>query len=241
MDLVLLLSAFFAGALTVLAPCTLPILPLIIGGSSASHQEHRSVTLRRALVMVASLAISVFCFSLLLRASTVLLAIPQQVWSLVAGGLVIALGLHFLMPDFWARLATRFGWSTRSNQRLFHYANKQGWRSTIVTGAALGPVFNSCSPTYALIIALILPRSLGEGVVALAVYVLGMSAVLLAVAYFGSRLTQKLGWTLAENGVFRRVIGVVFVLVGVAVISGLDKDLQAWLLERGAYDGGLSL
>lgn len=241
MDLILLLTALLAGALTVLAPCTLPLLPIIIGGASAEDKESRKATMRRALIIVGSLALSVFVFTLLLRATTALLGIPQSVWSTISGVIVIVLGTHFLFPQVWVSLSTRIGWATRGNKRLFSHANKRGTGQAILTGAALGPVFNSCSPTYALILALILPRSFSEGVVALIAYVIGMSILLLVVAYFGSRFTQKLGWTLNEHGVFRRTIGVLFIIVGLVVLFGFDKEIQTWLLDLGAYDGKIEL
>lgn len=237
--LTLLVTAFFAGILTALAPCTLPIFPIIVGGSLAREQEQRAKTLRRVAVIIGSLAVSVFIFSLLLKATTALLGVPQAVWSAVAGGLVILLGLHFLFPSIWTGVAQKLHIGDKANQTLFKHAHKQSLIEQIATGAALGPVFNSCSPTYALIIALILPRSLAEGTVALLAYVIGMSLVLFVVAYYGSRVTQKIGWTLNEDGVFRKGIGLLFITVGFAIIFGFDRHLQTWLLDIGAYDGTL--
>lgn len=241
MSIFLLLTAFFAGILTVLAPCTLPLLPIIIGGASASEKESRYKTLRRALIIVLSLTVSVFVFTIILRVTTALLGIPQSVWSTISGLIVIFLGLHFIFPGVWAKLSSKFNWANRNNRKLYEHAAKRGTWHSVLTGAALGPVFNSCSPTYALIIALIFPRSFAEGVVLLTAYVVGMGLLLLFVAYFGSRLTQKLGWTLDEKGAFRRVIGLLFLIVGLGVLLGLDKTLQTWLLDIGAYDGSIKL
>ena len=103
-------------------------------------------------------------------------------------------------------------------------------------GASLGPVFNSCSPTYAIIIAAILPASFIEGFIYLAAYAIGLSLMLLLIAYFGQGLVRKLGWATDPSGWFRKAIGTLFLLVGISLILGLDKEVQTYILENGWYD-----
>ncbi len=233
----LIFVSYLAGVLTVLAPCTLPILPLIIGGSVAEKGTQRRKTLQRALLIVGSLALSVFIFTLLLKATTSLLGVPQIVWKLIAGGIVLLLGIHYLFPGIWLKISMIFGFQASTNKQLTSAGHKPGTLGAVLTGAALGPVFSSCSPTYALIIATVLPASFATGIVYLTAYVAGMATLLLVVAYYGSRFVHKLGWALDEKGTFRRVIGVLFVLIGVAVITGFDKFIETSLLEAGFYDG----
>ena len=57
-------------------------------------------------------------------------------------------------------------------------------------GAALGPVFSSCSPTYALIVATVLPQSFLSGLFYISVYVIGLALMLLLVA--GKKGTYKI-------------------------------------------------
>ncbi len=237
----LLLVSFLAGVLTVLAPCVLPLLPIIIGGNAATKNDTSAYLLRRALIITLSLAASVVVFSLLLKATTALLGVPQQVWQLLSGIIVLLIGINFLFPELWLRLSLITGLSNKTNETMFKGSSKRGFGGAILTGAALGPVFTSCSPTYALILAVVLPASFATGLLYLVFYALGMSAMLLLVSYFGARLTKKLGWTLDESGWFRRSLGIVFILVGIGIILGWDKALQAFLLEQGFYDGSSGL
>ena len=62
----------------------------------------------------------------------------------------------------------------------------------ILMGAALGPVFSSCSPTYALILAIVLPAGFLFGFLALVSYTLGLAAILFAIAIFEQKLVKKL-------------------------------------------------
>ena len=72
-----ILGALLAGVLTTLAPCVLPLLPVVVGGSvvGVPGATGPSRDVRRALVITAGLVGSVLAFTLLLRASTVLLGL----------------------------------------------------------------------------------------------------------------------------------------------------------------------
>lgn len=230
-----LLGALAAGILTVAAPCVLPLLPVIVGGSIVRGGDARRARWR-PYVIAGSLAVSVVAFTLALKATTALLGIPPQVWQIISGAIVILLGLDLLFPAIWDRISTRFGLQARTSTALDHSVQRQSFTGDILTGAALGPVFSSCSPTYALIVAAVLPVSFAEGVTYVFAYALGLAGMLLLIALLGRRVVQRLGWMAKPDGWFRRTIGAVFVLVGIAVITGFDKQLQTWILDAGLYD-----
>ncbi len=231
----LLFVSFIAGILTALAPCVLPLLPVIIGGGIASGDA--KARFRRPLIIVLSLAVSIIVFTLLLKASTALLGIPQEVWRWLSGGIVLFLGITYLFPSIWQHIALRLSLPERTNKALYTSSAQKSTWGAIATGAALGPVFTSCSPTYALIIAAVLPASFATGLAYLIAYVLGMVSILFLVVWLGNKIVHRLGWALDEHGIFHKVIGMLFIAVGIAVIFGLDKILQTWLLDTGFYDG----
>jgi len=232
----LLVVSFLAGILTTFAPCILPLLPVIIGGGISSSRTKKQ-NFRRGLLIVGSLGVSVIIFTLLLKATTALLGVPQEVWRILAGGIVLLLGINYLFPRVWQTIILKLGMSQRSNATLYKALATSSTGGAILTGAALGPVFTSCSPTYALIVAAVLPASFFEGLLYLVAYVIGMAIVLLLVIYLGQKIISKLGWALNEHGIFHKVIGIIFVIVGIGVILGFDKSAQTFLLERGVYDG----
>jgi cytochrome c-type biogenesis protein len=78
---------------------------------------------------------------------------------------------------------------------------------------ALGPVFSSCSPTYALILAIVLPAWFVFGFMALVSYTLWLAAILFAIAIFGQKLVKKLKGVSDPNSIFKKVLWVIFVLV----------------------------
>ncbi|WP_374976783.1 cytochrome c biogenesis CcdA family protein [Microbacterium trichothecenolyticum] len=230
-----LLLSFAAGILTVAAPCVLPLLPVIVGGAIARDDTSRRARLR-PYVIAASLASSVVAFTLLLKATTALLGIPPQVWQVVSGVIVILLGVDLLVPSLWDRASAALRLTSRSNEMLTTSIARGGFGGDVLTGAALGPVFSSCSPTYALIVAAVLPVSFSEGVMYVFAYAIGLAGALLLIALLGRNLVRRLGWLADPNGWFRRIVGVLFILVGVAVITGFDKLAQTWILDAGWYD-----
>src|SRR5665213_2903121 len=92
-----------AGVLTVLAPCVLPLLPVIIGGSLSGDTKQKS----RPYIVAAALAGSIIAFTLILKLSTALIGLSPSVLTAASGGLIIALGLVSVFPDLWEQLLGR--------------------------------------------------------------------------------------------------------------------------------------
>ncbi len=227
--MLLLITSFLAGMLTVFAPCVLILLPVIVGSSLATDTDKKADRLKPYIISI-SLGISVLLFTLLLKASTVLINVDPQVWKSVSGGIVIVLGLSLLFPLLWARLSAKIGLENSSNSLLGKVSKKSGIGGYILTGAALGPVFSACSPIYAVILATVLPVNLGLGLVYMTLYAIGLSLALLIIALGGRRLTKRLNWTAQPGGWFRRSLAILLIVVGLAVITGVDKQVQTWIL-----------
>lgn len=220
----LLAAALLAGVLTTLAPCVLPLLPVIVGGSVGGTSRTRPYWI------ALGLGVSVIAFTLLLKATTAALQVPPQVWPWISGGLLIVLGLFTAFPSAWNAIATRLRLSDQAHHRLSQAHGTEGRWGAILTGAALGPVFSSCSPLYGYVVVTVLPATPTWGMALLLSYTVGLTGTLLAVSLAGRSLISRLGWA-AGDGWFRRVLGLVFVAVGIAVLTGLDKFVQTWLLQ----------
>lgn len=232
----LFIASFLAGMMTVAAPCILPLLPVIVGGTAVLPSQQTSSRWRRPLIITASLAVSVIVFSLLLKATTALLGVPTMVWQSISAMIVVVLGLYFLLPSLWEKAALKTGLATGPNRFLASSAQMQGTTRDVLIGASLGPIFSSCSPTYALIVASILPATFFKGFVYLLSYAAGLSLMLLLIALLGQAFVRRLGWLANPYGWFRKIVGILFIIVGVSVLFGLDKKAQTFVLDRGWYD-----
>ncbi len=229
--MLLLITSFLAGILTVFAPCVLILLPVIVGSSLATDEDKENDR-KKPYIIAISLGVSVLVFTLLLKASTTLIGIDPLVWKSISGGIVIVLGLSLLFPFTWARLSAKFGLEHGSNSLLNKASKKSGIGGYILTGAALGPVFSACSPVYVLILATVLPINFALGFVYMTLYATGLTLALLAIALVGRKLTKRLNWTAKPNGWFRRSLAILLIVVGLAVITGVDKTVQTWILTN---------
>src|SRR3989338_5334543 len=230
--MLLLLISFIAGILTVLAPCILPLLPVIIGHSITDTTPSR----RRLFVVVTSLGISVILFTLLLKASSLLIDIPQDFWKWISGGIIFLFGLTMVFPNLWEKFSFANTLSVKSNKVLTKGYQKNSVWGDVIIGASLGPIFSACSPTYFVILATVLPVSLFLGITYLFTYVLGLSLALIVVALLGERIMAKVGKVSDPRGWFKKIFGVIFIMVALAIISGYDKKLQISLLDAGFFD-----
>jgi len=91
--------SFVAGILTILAPCVLPVLPVILAGSLGEKKWWYPY------LVTFSLAISVVLFTVLLRVSTLFIDVPSSFWGYFSGGILTILGLAYIFPYIWVRIA----------------------------------------------------------------------------------------------------------------------------------------
>ncbi len=227
----LLLISFVAGVLTVLAPCILPLLPVVIGGAAADAKNFR-----KPMVIIGSLAASVVIFTLLLKATTAFIAVPPQFWTYFSGGILLVLGIFLLFPELWERLPINAYINRKSQIALATGNKKQSVWGDVIMGAALGPVFSTCSPTYFVILATVLPASFAVGIVYLIAYTVGLSLMLLLIALLGQRIVGRLDAAADPRGWVKRGVGVLIIAVGIGIMFGLDKKLEAALLDAGLFD-----
>lgn len=231
--MLLLLISFVAGILTILAPCVLPAIPIVIGGSIGGDIQKRA----RPYIIGVSLALSIILFTLLLKVSTVLINLPPDALNWLSGSLLIALGIASAFPKIWEWLVIRFNWQAASD-RLLNKSQKEKnpYVGPILIGAALGPVFASCSPTYAFILASVLPRSFLSGLFYLVAYAIGLALALLIVSLAGKKAIMKYRWAIDTHSIFRRSLGALFIIIGIVVFAGLQVKVETWIANRLPFD-----
>ena len=227
--------SFIAGVLSVLAPCVIVMIPLLISSDGTGKR------LRNPVYIIGGLALSVILFSILLKSTTLLLGVPAATWSIISGIIIIGFGIIMVFPSLWEKINLRLGLSLKAQQTTAGASRHNGIFGDILLGASLGPIFSACSPTYALIVASILPASPVEGMVYLLLFTLGLALMLALIAVGGQALIRKLGWSINPNGLFRRGLGIVLVLLGIFIATGLDKDLLGYLVSNGWFDWQIGL
>lgn len=224
----ILILSFFAWVLTVLAPCVLPLLPVILG---ASIDDNRNKL--RPYIIILSLSVSIILFSLLLKATTIFIGFDTAILTTFSGLIIIFFWIITIFPNLWKNFSNKIWFSNKSNQNLWKISQKKWIFWDILIWFALWPVFSSCSPTYAIILAVILPVSLLFWLINLFAYVLWLSVVLLLIALLWQKFSKRLAYVSNPKSLFKKLLWIMFLVIWLAILTGFDKKVETYLIWKG--------
>ena len=218
--------SLLAGSLTTLSPCVFPLLPLVLGGAVQGNRL-------APLAMRLGMALSFACIGMLVGALGPALGIDPEHIRQTGGWLLLAFGLVMLIPVLNERFNT---WLLP----LASQANAAGSRldqgslgGALLLGALLGLIWSPCSGPL-LASALTLVASEGgvlHGGLILGLFGTGAAIPLVAVAYASrSGFNRARGWVLSHIDMLKTGFGLLILLVGLAILSGADKWLEARIL-----------
>ncbi|WP_218082328.1 cytochrome c biogenesis CcdA family protein [Anthocerotibacter panamensis] len=226
MNPTLLILAPLAGLATVLSPCILPILPVLLGRSLKSHRQG-------PLALVAGLALSFALVGSVLSLWAEFLG-PVNSW-LRLGAIVVLLllGLGSAFPKFSAGFFASVGqvWEKLIPTGLHPPSEEQGLWAEFWVGTQLGVVWIPCAgPVLGSILALVaVEKAAFLGFLALLAYACGAAVPMLALAYGGKGLVERVRWLYPHTEKVQRIAGVAIALTAVAILMGWDNQLQLLL------------
>ncbi len=219
--------AWVAGSLTTLNPCVFPLLPLVLGGAL---QGNRWAPVAMGAGMVAMFA----ALGLLVGVAGDALGIDPDLIRVTGAWLLIGFGLVMLVPalnERFTRLMTPLASGAHSATTRLDSGSLGG---ALATGALLGMVWSPCSgPMLASALTMVATEGgAARGTLILGMFGLGAASVLVAVAYASrSGLGRVRGWVLTHMDSVKKGFGFFVLLVGVAILSGGDKWLEAQLVN----------
>ena len=217
-----LLLARFAGMLTIAAPCTLPVLPILLGASIGQRAGARPV-------FIAAGFIASFAF-VALALNSIATALDFDPEVLRNAGLVMLLvfGTLMIWPAIFERLAARInfaGLARRSD------AATQTHLSGFVLGTTLGLIWTPCAgPVLGTILtAIATSPDRAHGALLLVVYAVGAALPMLALAYGGQAISTRLRGIAPYAGRLQQTFGVVVIAFAVSAFLQYDAIALAWL------------
>ncbi|AGY59866.1 cytochrome c biogenesis CcdA family protein [Gloeobacter kilaueensis] len=214
--------AFVAGIATVLSPCILPILPILVGRSLRSHRLG-------PLALVTGLALVFALTGSLLSLTGPLLGPLSSGLRLFALLALLLLGLASAFPAFGHRL---FGWasSLRLPGWFERLTENDSLSAEFLVGSQLGLVWVPCAgPILGSILALSITGQAASAFLALLVYALGAAVPMLAFAYGSKGLVERLQLLKGHTEKLQRIGGTCIALAAIAILLGWDNQLQLWL------------
>jgi cytochrome c-type biogenesis protein len=219
--------AFAAGILSILSPCVLPLVPIVLGAAVTAHPLG-------AIALAAGLASSFTGLGLVLALVGFGLGIDAGVFRFAAAAIMVVLGAVLVVPSWQARLASAGSPVSAWADRQFGGFASSGLGGQFAIGLLLGAVWSPCvGPTLG---AASLLASQGHDLlmVALTMAVFGIGAALpLVLLGLLSRasLVRVRANLMSAGKLGKGLLGAAFIVIGIAIVSGADKRIEAALVE----------
>ena len=222
-----LLLALLAGIVTVAAPCTLPMLPILLGASVGQTSKARPAMIAAGFVMSFSLV------ALALGAITRVFDFDPNTLRTAASILLVGFGLLMIWPAPFEWLSSRTGGFASGG-----VASSQGVIGGFVLGTTLGLVWTPCAgPVLGSILTVVATsRDTAWASLLLVVYAVGAALPMLLIAHGGQAITSRVRGMARIAPKLQQGFGIVVIAFAVASYFQYDTLIVAWL--TGFYPNG---
>jgi cytochrome c biogenesis protein CcdA/thiol-disulfide isomerase/thioredoxin len=209
--------AFVAGLLTILAPCTLPVVPLVLGGATGGDR-------RKVAGLFLGFGASFVVVTVVAAALLAEVGLTTSVLRLAAVVLLGLAGLTLALPRLGDFIAAHV--PSRATRLT---GSGKGFAGGLAVGAGIGLVWAPCvGPIMAAVIAAAVVSGPTAATVAVAsAYVAGAIVPLAAIARWGRGATSAVDGRRADR--LRRGFGAAMAATALVVVTGLDAPLQSGL------------
>ena len=216
-----------AGLLTLINPCILPVLPIILG--SAVREERLG-----PVALAAGLSLAFVVVGIGISAAGPAVGLDPEDIVQIGAVLMIGFGLVLMVPALNVRFAAATAGISGQAEEQRSAWQGQGLAGQFIGGALLGAAWSPCiGPTLGGAISLAAQgESLLWATAIMTSFALGASTVILALAY-GTReaIAQRQASfrKIAENS--KWIMAAALIGVGVAILLGVHKMIEAWAIE----------
>lgn len=220
-----LFFAFIAGIVTILSPCVLPLLPVLLASSSIEGRW-------RPFGLILGFATFFTGITLLLSLLVRQISISPDAHRTAAAVIFVVMGLVLAIPALKARfelaasgVTSRF--SGGSGRR------SEGFFGGLLAGAGLGLAWTPCvGPIMAAVITLALNQqtTLWSALTAIS-FSLGTALPMGTAVLLGQRLYSRIGFLKKNSARIQQVMGILILLVGLGIWFGVDRSIQVALFK----------
>ena len=218
--------ALIAGVLSTLSPCVLPLLPILLGAATGEHRYG-------PVALAGGLALSFVVIGLFVATIGFAFGLDQEIFRSVAAVLLIAVGGVLLVPKLQMQFAAATGPVGNWAQSHTGGFAGRGWGGQFAVGLLLGAVWSPCvGPTLGAA-SVLAARSENLPGVAVTMLAFGIGAALPLLLIGMMSREALMRWRsrmLAAGSRGKLVMGVLLIAVGVLILTGLDKRLEAVLV-----------
>lgn len=229
---ILALFAFIAGVVTILSPCILPILPVVLSGSLEGGKK-------RPLGIITGFIASFTFFTLFLSQIVKIFGFSANSLRNLSVIVIFIFGLTLLVPklaQITERLFTKF-----SSLRV--KTNKGGYWGGVIIGLSIGLIWTPCvGPILASVISLALSGNVGfQTIIITLSYSIGTAIPMFIITYSGGQILTKVPWLTRNSQKIQRVFGFVMILLAISIFFNYDRKFQTFILNKfPSYGVGLT-
>lgn len=221
--IILILFAFLAGIVTILSPCILPILPIVLASSADTGKK-------RPFGIVTGFILSFTFFTLTLSAIVRATGFSADGLRSVAVVVVALFGLSMLIPKFqifMEKVLSNLGGLSPKNSQ------NSGFVGGVLVGLSLGLVWAPCvGPILASVITIAATSKINFAAIVITLaYSLGTAIPMFGITYGGRNLLNRVPWLLRNSGNIQKVFGVLMILTSLSLYLNLDRKFQTYVLE----------
>jgi len=212
-------AAFAVGFVSFISPCVLPLVPgylsAVSGVSVAELQRgERARVLGPAVVFCLAFTVVFVALGMTATGLGSTLQDSRDTLDVIAGAIIVALGLLFVLTPFVPRLNREW--------RPDALISRAGSGGPLVAGAAFAFAWTPCvGPTLGSILtAASVQGTVGEGALLLACYSAGLAVPFLLSAVAFSRATAAFRWLRDRWTIVTALSGLVLIAMGVLLLTG---------------------
>ncbi|PIQ79081.1 hypothetical protein COV81_03295 [Candidatus Peregrinibacteria bacterium CG11_big_fil_rev_8_21_14_0_20_41_10] len=228
--------AFAAGIITILSPCVLPVLPIVLTGATIDDKKY-------PFGVVTGFIISFTVFTLFLTTLVNLTGISANAIRYISIIVVALFGLVLLIPKLHTFFELTVSKLVAKSSTGNGAKSRTGFVSGIFVGISMGLIWTPCvGPILGSVIALALSGSVnGFAFVITLAYALGTAIPMFGIMYGGRALLKKVPWLLANLGHIQKVFGVLLLIVALGLLLNWDRSFQTFITAKfPSYGAGLT-
>jgi cytochrome c-type biogenesis protein len=219
--------AFVAGILSVLSPCVLPLLPLVLGAAASEHRLGPAA-------LAAGLALSFVAIGLFVATLGFAIGLDAGIFRTGGAIMLILVGLILMVPTAQTRLAVAAGPVSNWTENWFGGFSSASLLGQFGVGLLLGAVWSPCvGPTLGAA-SLLASQGRDLGVVALTMLLFGLGATLPLLLLGTLSREVLMRWRDRMMGLGRGLkaaLGLILVATGLLIASGYDKAAETGLVN----------
>jgi cytochrome c-type biogenesis protein len=219
--------AFLAGVLSVLSPCVLPLLPIVLGAALSEHRLGPAALSSGVALSFTTIGIFVATFGFAI-------GLDGDVLRYAAAVLLVAIGVILLVPAAQARFALAANPVAVWTETRFGGVSTHGWQGQFGVGLLLGAVWSPCvGPTLgAASLAAAQTEHIASVALTMLVFGLGAALPLLLLGLLSREaMLRWRGGLRSMAGAMKHVMGAALILAGVSIVTGLDRHVETLLVD----------